>query len=96
VHDLDKTPLEGSYDVFMHKEFPSLGFDDSVVLSLLHHSHVSPMCSLPSPSPEYYIDKPIDNPMICDANVDLGYKDNLFNILGGNVDDYPSLGYFRR
>jgi len=30
--------------------------------------------------------------MICDAN-DLGYEDN-FSMLGGNVDDFISLGYF--
>jgi len=29
---------------------------------------------------------PIDNPMIFYANVDLGYENNMFNMLGGNVD----------
>jgi len=33
--------------------------------------------------------------MICDANVNLGDKDNMFGVLGGNVDDYSPLGYFR-
>jgi len=33
--------------------------------------------------------------MIYYANVDLGYEDNEFNVLGGNVDDYLSLCYFR-
>jgi len=33
--------------------------------------------------------------MIFDANVDLGYEDNEFNVLGGIVDDYVSLCYFR-
>jgi len=33
--------------------------------------------------------------MICNANIDLDYEDNKFNMLGGNVDDYASLGYFR-
>jgi len=32
--------------------------------------------------------------MIYDAAMDLGYKANMFNMLGGNVDDYVSLGYF--
>ena len=32
--------------------------------------------------------------MICDANNDLGYKDNMFSMLGGNVDKFMSLGYF--
>ena len=39
---------------------------------------------------------PIDNPMICDANVDLDYKDNEFNVLGRNFQDYVSVGYLRR
>ena len=33
--------------------------------------------------------------MICDANDDLGCVDNMFSMLGANVDDYASLGYFR-
>ena len=33
--------------------------------------------------------------MVFNANVDLGYEDNEFNVLGGNVDDYLSLGYSR-
>jgi len=48
----------------------------------------------PSLSPEYYINVLIDNPMICDANVDLGYKDCMFNMLDGNVNNFISLGYF--
>ena len=64
VHNLDKFPLEGSHDVFMHEESPSLGFDDSVIPNPLDHSHVSPMCSLPSSFPEYYINTPIENHMI--------------------------------
>jgi len=94
VHDLYKTPLEGSRDVFMHKESPSLGFDNNVLHNPLDYSHVSPMYLQPSSSPEYYIDVPIDNPMICNGNVDLGYENNMFNILGGNVDNFVSLGYF--
>jgi len=50
VHDLDKTPLEGSCDVFMHEESPSLGFDNIVLLNPLNHFHVSSICSLPSQS----------------------------------------------
>ena len=47
-----------------------------------------------SPSPKYYIYMPIDNPMICDGKIDLSYENNLFNMLGGNVDNFMSLGYF--
>jgi len=45
VHDLDKTPLEGSCDVFVHKDFPSL--DSNIVLpNPLNHSYASPLYSL--------------------------------------------------
>ena len=27
-----------------------------------------------------------------DITIDLGYEDNMFNMLSGNVDDYMSLG----
>ena len=33
--------------------------------------------------------------MIGDANMDLGYEDDIFSMLGGYVNDYVSLGYFR-
>ena len=45
-------------------------------------------------SPEYSLDAPIDNPKICDSNVDLGHAGEMFNMLGGNVDNFLSLGYF--
>ena len=39
--DLVETPLKGSCDVFVHKDFPSLGYD--IVLSnSLYHSYVFP------------------------------------------------------
>jgi len=38
----------------------------------------------------------IDNFIICDANDDLGYVGNMFIMLGGSLDNYASLGYFRR
>jgi len=45
--------------------------------------------SLSSPaSLEYYVHAPIDNHMICFANVDLGYADNMFDTEGGIVNDY--------
>jgi len=49
----------------------------------------------PSISPKYSLDAPVDNPNICDFNVDLGYEDNEFNVPGGNVDDHASFGYFK-
>jgi len=95
LHDLVEMPLEGSRDVFMHEEFPSLGFDNNVIPNPFYHFHVSPICSLPSISSEYSLDVPNDNPMICDANVDLGYEDYIFSMLGGNIQDYVSLCYLR-
>jgi len=44
--------------------------------------------------PEYYIDAPIDNPKICNSNVDLGHAVKMFNMLGVNVDNFLPLGYF--
>jgi len=32
--------------------------------------------------------------MICDSHVDLGYEDNMFIVLVGNVDTFESIGYF--
>jgi len=81
--------------VLAHKKSPSLGFHDVVLPNPLDHSHVSSTCSQPSISPKYSLDAPIDNPKICDSNVDLSYEDSDFSVLGGNVDDYVSLGCFR-
>jgi len=94
-HNPDKTPLEESRYVFMHEESPSLGFHDIALPNSLDHSHVSPKYSQPSISLQYSLDAPVDNPMICYANNDLGYEDTIFSMLGENVDDYVSLGYFR-
>jgi len=74
----------------MHEESPSLHCT-SVPPNPLVHSHISSLCSLHSPSLEYYIDATLDNPMIFKANVDLGYEKNVFDILDGNVDDYVSI-----
>ena len=45
-------------------------------------------------SSEYYFDVPIDNPMNSDASIDLGYEDNMLDVLNGNVGNFVSLGYF--
>jgi len=96
VHDLDKTSLEGSRDVFMNEESHSLDFDDIVLPNPVDHSHGSPVYLQPPLSPKYYLDMPINNPMICNANVDLGYEDSMFDMLGGNIDNFKSLGYFSK
>ena len=43
VHDLAKTPLERSRDVFMYKESPSLNYD-IYVPNPLDHFDTSPLC----------------------------------------------------
>ena len=63
VHNLDKTHLEGSRDMFMREESSSLGCNN-VLPNPLDHSHVSCICSLPSSSSKYYNDVRIHNPMI--------------------------------
>jgi len=63
VHDLVKALLEGSRDVFVHKDFPNLGCD-IVLPNHIDHSHASPLCYLSSPFLEYYLDVPIENPII--------------------------------
>jgi len=93
VHDLARTPLEGCHDVFIHEDSPSLGYD-YVIPNPLDHSHVSTTCSQPSSSPEFDLDVPIDSYEICDSNIDLGNEDEMFNMLGGNVANFLSLGYF--
>ena len=95
VYKLAKIPLQGSCDMLMHEESPSLGFDVNVFSNHDDHSHVSLLYSLPYPSPQCDIDVAIDNYMICDATMDLSNEDNVFDMLGGNVDDYLSLGYLR-
>jgi len=44
AYDLVETYFEGLRDVFVHKDFPSLG-GDIVLPNPLDHSYVSPMCS---------------------------------------------------
>jgi len=65
VHDLDKTPLEGSRDVFMHKDLPSLGYNNAHP-NPLDYSHVCPKCPPLSISPKYSLDEPTDDPKMCD------------------------------
>ena len=91
MHNLVSTPLEGCRYECVHVESSSLCFNYAFS-SPLDHCHVSPMCSLPFLSLEYYIDIPIDKAKISDPNVDLGYKDKMFNMFGGNVDNFVSLG----
>jgi len=54
------------------------------------------MLSQPLFSPEHSFDAPSDISKFCDFNMDLGYDDNMFNMLGGNVETFESLGNFSR
>ena len=63
---------------FVHKGSPSV-VCDAIILNSLERSHVSPMYSQPSFSPELDFDVPIDNFEIYDSNVDMGNKDNMLN-----------------
>jgi len=80
--------------VLARKEYPSCGLMVVFLPSPLGHSRASPLYSLLSPYPEYYVVRPVGNPMICDANTDLSYHNNMFSMLGGNVDNFMSLCYF--
>ena len=93
VHNLVNTPLEGCHYECVHKESASLCFNYAFP-NPLDHTHVFPTCSQPPISPKCYIDTPIENPKIFYANVDLGSMDNMFNMLGGNVEIFFSPGYF--
>jgi len=79
----------------MHEESASLSCNIDLY-NPLDHSHASSTCSESSISSGYSLDEPINNPKICDSNVDLGYENNMFSMLGGNVDDFVSLGCFSR
>jgi len=68
---------------------------DVTLPNLLVNFHVSATCLQASPSPKYYIDEHTDNHIICDATMDLGHEDKMFNMLGVSVDDYVSPSYFR-
>jgi len=92
-HNLVDTPLEGCRDVFMHEGFPSLACEN-VLPCPLEHSHASTFCSQPSFFPEYTYNVPIDNFEICNSNVDMGYANNIFHMLGGKVETFKSLGNF--
>jgi len=50
------------------------------------------MSSQPSLFPELDFDVPKDISNLCDFNVDVGHESNLFNVLGGNNDNFESLG----
>ena len=50
--------------------------------------------SQPSFSIEYTYDVPIDKFEICDSKVEMDYANNMFHVVGGNVETYESLGNF--
>ena len=64
--------------------FPPIPLNIPMFLPFVHNLHFL----------EYTIDAPIDNFDICNSNVDIDYADNTFHMLGGNVENFGSLGYF--
>ena len=92
VHNLVNTPLEGCRYECVQRSLLALVL--IMFFNLFDHSRVSPTCSQPSISPEYYIDEPISHPKICDSNVDFGHEVKMFNMLGGNVNNVLFLGCF--
>jgi len=91
LHHLVDTPLEGCRDMFVHEGSPSQVCDD-VSPNSLERSHVSPMCSQPSFSPNYLFDMLNDISKLCDSNMHLGYDDNMLNVIGGTDETFESLG----
>jgi len=94
VHDLVSTPLEECRDECAHEESPNLGFNNVISPNPFDHLHVFPTCSQPPISLEYSLHAPINNPKICDSKVDLEHAGKMFAMLGENVDNFISLGYF--
>jgi len=92
VHNLVYTPLEGCRNLFVHEGSYRLSYENFLP-NPLEHAHVSIVSSpRSSSSPEYAFDVAIDNYEICESNVDVGDEDNMFNMLGGNVENFESLG----
>jgi len=76
----------------VHEGSSSFSFEN-ILPNPLEHAHVSIVSSPPSSSfPEYAFDVPIDNSEICESNVDMGNEDHMLNLLGGNVENFESLG----
>ena len=69
---------------------------DNVFPNSLEPAHVSTFSSPPSSSSsELAFDVPNDVSEITDSNVDLGHESHMLNLLGGNNENFESLGYFR-
>jgi len=94
VHNLVDIPSEGCPNMFVHERSPNLG-SNHVIPNSLDHFHVPTMRSQPSSSsPELDYNVPIGNFVICDSNINLGLENNVLNMLGGNYENFESLGYF--
>ena len=94
-HNLIYTPLEGCQDLFVHEGSSSFTYDN-VFPNSLEPAHVSTFSSPPSfSSPELTFDVPNNISQINDSNVDLGHENHMLNLLGGNNENFESMGYFR-
>jgi len=94
-HNLVSTPLEGCQDLFVHEGSSSLYYEN-VLPNPLEHARVS-IVSSPhsSSSPKYTYDVPHDISELIESNIEMGHEKYMFNVLGGNVENFESLGYFR-
>ena len=91
VHHFVETPFEQSYDMCMHAGSPSLDYNDIVPHS--PNFHVSTFSSPPSSSPpELAFDRPNNNFELNASHVDVGNEEHMFNLLGGNSENFESLG----
>jgi len=91
-HNLMDTLLKGCRDLFVHEGSSSLSYEN-IAPNPLEHTHVSIVSSPPSSSsPELAFEVPISISTICDANVDLANENHMLNFLGGNVENFESLG----
>jgi len=91
-HDLVNTPLEGCHNSYAHEGSPGLTCEN-VIPNSHEPYHVSTFSSPPSSSsPEYTYDVPNNISEINECNVDMGHEDHMLNMLGGNVENFESLG----
>jgi len=87
AYNLVDTPLERCHDMLVHEGSPRLSCD-IVIPSSLERSHVSPMLSQPSFSPEHSFDVPNDISKLSYSNIDLGHENNIFNMLEGSDEKF--------
>jgi len=96
-HTFEESPLEKSCEkVVPVVSSPTPELIDPIVHTSCESSPVPFICSLPSPSLEYSLVKPIDDYVITEPNDDICLVDIEYNQLEGRVDEfYRSLGNYK-